>query len=324
MPKPIVLLVLCSFTFLASSIYAATYFLSSNQDITAPIGTRNERVSSPTSAAKNQNGKSLTHQQIFIGKVDYSFVNSALDTGASSDEIKSLLDLTKSHFDVLSKATKGDEFVFKTDISQQNRSLVRAIYYRQEDREFFAYRGYDERIYNQNGEELDGLNTLLMPFKGHYRVSSSFSLSRRHPITHVVTPHYGTDYAVPVGTRVLSIAPGRVIQASYDHYAGNYIAIKHNNGVVTRYLHLGKRLVKLGHYVASGETIAISGNTGRTTGPHLHIELKYHGMPMDFEKSRRLIARANSQPQAAQEAIQTFALLKAKADAQPILELTRR
>jgi len=87
--------------------------------------------------------------------------------------------------------------------------------------------------------------------------------------------HYGDDYGVPVGTSINASASGVVTRAriGWSGGYGNYIIVKHANGTETLYAHLSKILVKAGENVSQGQQIAKSGNTGRSTGPHLHWEV---------------------------------------------------
>lgn len=89
--------------------------------------------------------------------------------------------------------------------------------------------------------------------------------------------HKGVDWACPVGTTVYASCGGRVIQASYSGGYGNNVVISHPDGRLTRYAHNSKLLVSVGQTVEQGEAIAQSGNTGRSTGPHVHFELYING-----------------------------------------------
>lgn len=93
--------------------------------------------------------------------------------------------------------------------------------------------------------------------------------------------HEGVDIAVPSGTPVRAAAAGRVV---YAGWAGNYgylVSIDHGNGVVTRYGHNSRIVVRVGQRVSRGQIVAYSGNTGNSTGPHLHFEIRYRGRPVD-------------------------------------------
>ncbi|MDG4813664.1 M23 family metallopeptidase, partial [Hydrogenovibrio sp. 3SP14C1] len=91
----------------------------------------------------------------------------------------------------------------------------------------------------------------------------------------------GTDFAMPIGTPIIAPANGRVERVGNHHAAGRYIVIRHDNGYRTRYLHLSQPMVSQGQRVDMGERIALSGNTGRSTGPHLHYEVIVNNSPVN-------------------------------------------
>ncbi|CAN5196457.1 hypothetical protein BH23BAC1_BH23BAC1_42860 [soil metagenome] len=104
--------------------------------------------------------------------------------------------------------------------------------------------------------------------------------------------HYGTDLKCNVGDPIFSAFDGIVRITQYDGGGyGNYIMIRHSNGLETLYGHLSKTQVKVGQVVKAGEVIGLGGNTGRSTGPHLHYEVRYQGNPLnplemyDFENN---------------------------------------
>lgn len=108
------------------------------------------------------------------------------------------------------------------------------------------------------------------------RLSSGYGY-RTHPISGVRTFHNGIDIAAPTGTGVYAYASGTVISVSQDNTLGKYIAIDHGNGLVTRYLHLSKFNVEKGDKVGTGDRIGSVGNTGYSTGSHLHFEVLKNG-----------------------------------------------
>ena len=110
------------------------------------------------------------------------------------------------------------------------------------------------------------------------RISSNFNPKRLHPITKVVRPHRGTDYAADRGTPVWAAGAGRVIASGYTQYNGNYIVIQHGNNIQTKYLHLHKRFVKKGDRVKQKQRIGSVGSTGLSQAPHLHYEFLLDGV----------------------------------------------
>lgn len=117
--------------------------------------------------------------------------------------------------------------------------------------------------------------TYVKPISGG-RLSSNFG-SRSAPTKGASTNHKGVDWAVPIGTTVVASNAGTVVQAGWVSGYGYAVYINHADGRQTRYGHLSKVLVKVGQTVAQGERIALSGNTGRSTGPHLHFEIRING-----------------------------------------------
>lgn len=97
--------------------------------------------------------------------------------------------------------------------------------------------------------------------------------------------HKGVDWGCPVGTTVYASSAGTVVSAGYNGGYGNCVLISHPDGRLTRYAHNSKLLVKAGDVVKQGQSIALSGNTGRSTGPHVHFEMYINGAavnPLDY------------------------------------------
>lgn len=115
------------------------------------------------------------------------------------------------------------------------------------------------------------------------RISSRFSSSRLHPILRIRRPHFGVDYAAPVGTPVLSIGDGRVTAAKRENGSGLMVRIQHNSVYATAYLHLsslGKGITP-GATVKQGDIIGYVGSSGLSTGPHLDFRFYMNGSPVD-------------------------------------------
>lgn len=125
----------------------------------------------------------------------------------------------------------------------------------------------------------DGYITPIV-MDGTARITSPFGM-RIHPISGDLKMHNGIDVAAPTGTRVYAVAAGRVTLASYAGSAGNAVVIDHGNGVVTKYFHLSAFNVKVGDIVNQGSVIGLVGNTGGSTGSHLHFELIINGVYTD-------------------------------------------
>jgi murein DD-endopeptidase MepM/ murein hydrolase activator NlpD len=115
------------------------------------------------------------------------------------------------------------------------------------------------------------------------QISSSFGY-RKDPFTYRVSFHSGLDLRGPVGLPVLATAKGQVTYSGYDGEWGNIVRVDHGNGIVTFYAHLSHTRVKVGAVVERGETVGTLGNTGRSTGSHLHYEIIVSGRSVDPEK----------------------------------------
>jgi murein DD-endopeptidase MepM/ murein hydrolase activator NlpD len=119
----------------------------------------------------------------------------------------------------------------------------------------------------------------IMPTQGW--LTSAFSSMRSHPILHVARPHEGIDVTAPMGTPIEAPAAGVVREAGWESGYGNTIVIDHGFGTVTKFAHASKILVREGQRVSRGQRIALVGNTGLATGPHLHYEVHVNGRPVD-------------------------------------------
>jgi murein DD-endopeptidase MepM/ murein hydrolase activator NlpD len=155
------------------------------------------------------------------------------------------------------------------------------------------------RVVSDRGDKLSALQTMLMqnqlsqkllpsvaPVKeGWY--SSNFGW-RVDPFNGQSAMHEGVDYVVPEGTPIYASAGGVVSYADNHPSYGNMVEIEHGNDIITRYAHASKLLVKVGQVVRRGEKIAEVGSTGRSTGNHLHFEVRYKGSaqnPVRFLKN---------------------------------------
>ena len=146
----------------------------------------------------------------------------------------------------------------------------------------FDIPGKGDKYFNPQGENLRKA-FLKAPLK-FTRVSSKFTMRRKHPITGQVRPHTGVDYAAPMGTPVVALGDGVVTFAGWtNNGGGNMIKIQHNSVYNTGYLHLKGFAsgIKKGKRVTQGQVIGYVGSTGRSTGPHLDFRVWKNGTPID-------------------------------------------
>ena len=118
------------------------------------------------------------------------------------------------------------------------------------------------------------------------RISSRYNLRRKIAYYGKIRPHYGTDFAAPVGTPIRSTAAGRVTKSGYTRGNGYYVTVKHNATYSTQYLHMRKRGLKVGSYVEQGDKIGEVGMTGYTSGPHVCYRFWKNGKQVDPLKQK--------------------------------------
>lgn len=156
--------------------------------------------------------------------------------------------------------------------------------------DFFSEVDELERALQDRHTQLSALETLLRnrrleeqalpagaPAIGDGTWVSSLYGYRSDPLTGAREFHQGVDFAGKLGTMITAVADGIVIWSAPRHAYGNLVEISHGNGYVTKYAHNRQNLVSVGQKVEKGEVIALMGNSGRSTGPHVHFEVVKNG-----------------------------------------------
>ena len=213
--------------------------------------------------------------RVLTGKLNGSFVSSASAAGLNRAEINAVIKALQWQLD-FRKLRKGDQFAVLMSREEfdgkSEQSQLLGVRMRSSGKDYFAIRADDGKFYDRQGSGL-ARGFMRFPTMKQFRISSNFNPRRVNPVTGRIAPHKGVDFAMPVGTPVLAVGDGEVVIAKRSGAAGNYVAIRHGRQYTTRYMHLKKLLVKPGQKVKRGDRIALSGNTGRSTGPHLHYEM---------------------------------------------------
>lgn len=140
-----------------------------------------------------------------------------------------------------------------------------------------------QSLWRADLHRLDLLPTAL-PLMGELILTSSLGI-RADPLTHLPSMHEGIDFVAAIGTPVYSTAPGVVLRAEYAGDYGNLVEVSHADGFVTRYAHLRTMSVKNQDVLQRHQEVGKLGNTGRSTGPHLHYEVIYKGQAMHPAKA---------------------------------------
>lgn len=224
-------------------------------------------------------------EKVISGEIHGSFSSSAKKAGLSYTDIHEIMAIFKDKLNFDRDLKTGDRFEVVNKAKYVNNQAsgdteLQAVRLYTNKQQFSAYLNSDGNFYDQNGESLQRA-FLRYPTAKRFRVSSQFNPYRRHPVTGRIQPHNGVDFAAPSGTPVLATGDGVVTRVTNHPYAGRYVVIKHSANYSTRYLHNSRILVKVGQRVKRGQEIALSGRSGRVTGPHIHYEFLVRGKPVN-------------------------------------------
>ncbi len=225
--------------------------------------------------------KSIWKKDVLKGKIEGSLRASLNKLGLDNRQINQLSTALQWQVNI-SKLAKGDNFAVLVTREYLDNKLtgqgnVDAIHITHNGTSYYAIQADNGRYYNRQGETI-GKGFARTPLQRQARISSPFNPARRHPVTGRVRPHKGVDFAVPIGTPVILPADGVVEKVAYQAGgAGRYIVVRHSRVYQTVYMHLSKPLVRAGQSLKRGERIALSGNTGISTGAHLHYEFHING-----------------------------------------------
>jgi murein DD-endopeptidase MepM/ murein hydrolase activator NlpD len=209
---------------------------------------------------------------------------SVIRLNALGSRLTGIADLDKGEFDFNNPPAMGgpaEEYGYAEDTSRLPELLA----------DFSAL----EVTLDEQQQQLVALESLLMDQKLRNRVNpkgrpiksgwlSSYFGKRTDPITGKASWHKGVDFAGKYGNDVVAVGDGVVSWSGPRYGYGNLVEIKHGNGFVTRYAHNQENLVAVGDQVEQGETIALMGSTGRSTGPHVHFEVWRNGRAVDPSK----------------------------------------
>ncbi|HEX5645045.1 MAG TPA: M23 family metallopeptidase, partial [Erythrobacter sp.] len=142
---------------------------------------------------------------------------------------------------------------------------------------------------------LNGIPQVSPASRVQTQLSSGFGY-RRDPFTGRAAMHSGLDFKGPTGAPIFAAAEGRISFVGRKQGYGNVVEIDHGNGVMTRYAHLSRFATKVGTRVEAGDVIAALGNTGRSTGPHLHFEVRINDRAVNprpfLEKAQHVLKKA--------------------------------
>jgi murein DD-endopeptidase MepM/ murein hydrolase activator NlpD len=226
---------------------------------------------------KSLSGKWLAHEVFLFsdsrGKVWYGIAGASLETppGNYPLELRGLTTTNKEiTFQKQIRVGKGKYHSIVASVPKQytepNPEQLREI---NQDKTL------KEHAFAQVTSEREWAGRFHPPVKA--QISDVFGTSRTFN-GRVQSVHQGLDYAVPEGTPVTALNSGTVLVAQPLFFEGNCVVLNHGQGLLTLYMHLSKIEVKEGEHIASGQKIGVSGGTGRATGPHLHVAVRWQGI----------------------------------------------
>ena len=200
---------------------------------------------------------------------------------------------------------KGDNFKviyrerFVDDSIYAGIEAIDAAYFQHKGEEIYAFNYLTPDSKNSTDYYDDMGNSLQKAFLKSpikfSRISSRYNLKRRIKLYgNRVRPHKGTDFAAAIGTPILATASGTVTESARKGGNGNYVKIRHNSTYSTQYLHMSKRMVKVGDYVSQGDVIGKVGMTGNTSGPHVCYRFWKNGRQVDPFRQKLPDAKALS------------------------------
>jgi murein DD-endopeptidase MepM/ murein hydrolase activator NlpD len=223
--------------------------------------------------------------------INNSFGYDAQQAGLGLNTINTVVKALSWQLDFNSALHKGDRFYIVSDGS----NFPAGIIYQGNNKRIEAFSHQDKngqiQYYNRQGY---GLNSSFLKYPLKYKhISSKFQLKRYHPILKTYRPHRAVDYAAAHGTPVRATADGVVKLKGWKGALGKAIILNHGTKYTTVYAHLSKyaRSLRQGKTVKKGQIIGYVGSTGRSTGAHLHYELRYQGKrknPLTYQLPKQL------------------------------------
>ena len=224
------------------------------------------------------------------GKIENNLYSSATKAGLEPNIIIEFARIYGFEVDFQRDIRKGDTFevMYERFLDDRNKKIktgkILYAYLNVNNQKIKLYRFGKKSDFDFYDEKGKSIRKALMktPINGA-RLSSPFG-NRKHPILGFTKHHNGTDFAAPIGTPIMASGNGTVIKAGWCGNGGNCVRIRHNSSYTTGYGHLSKFATKAGRRVRQGQIIGYVGNTGMSTGPHLHYTVSYNGKFINSQK----------------------------------------
>jgi len=233
-----------------------------------------ELIASKKKLLEDQQVKLVTYQQDAESEKEQLQVSRGTQITLRR-EVQSTISEMETNLDQMEQESKSLEAEIQK-LQEAERARIEAERKRKE-----AERKAEEKAKEQAGQQEAGATqSSSWPVPGNSRISSPYG-NRTHPVLGGIRFHSGIDIPAPYGTPVVAVASGTVIMSQYSGSYGNVVIVDHGAGLSTLYAHNSKFQVSTGQQVQAGQTIALIGSTGRSTGPHLHFEVRQNGSTMN-------------------------------------------
>ena len=239
----------------------------------------------------HESSKPITLQRKYAeGTITSSLWNSIIESGSSPMLALKISDLYAWQVDFFG-IKEGDSFrliyeeAWVDDTTFLEIASIEGALFNHNERDYIAIPFEQDSIKEYFDEEGNSLRKeFLKAPLDFFRISSTFSNSRLHPVLKRYRAHHGVDYAAPTGTPVKTVGDGVVIEKGYQAgCAGNYLKVKHNSIYTTTYMHLSRfgNGIQKGSSVRQGDVIGYVGATGLATGPHLDYRVHKNNIPIN-------------------------------------------
>ena len=222
------------------------------------------------------------------GKIETSLWNAMKDNNINPELAIELSEIYAWTIDFFGLQVEDSFRVIYNEMYVDTNSIgiknIYAAFFRHENKDYYAIpftQDSTEDYYDVDGNSLRKA-FLKAPLR-YSHISSRFTYSRMHPILKIRRPHLGVDYAAPIGTPVVAIGDGKIINMGFHGQSGRMVKIRHNSIYSTAYLHLSHygKGIAMGKYVKQGDVIGYVGSSGLSTGPHLDFRFYKNNHPVD-------------------------------------------
>ncbi len=269
---------------------------SENSDIHGLEIQRHDRVVRVSPADEGWEAKehiipAVKETRVVRGAVSDSLYENGLELGLTPNHVMELATLFEYDIDLFSDIQRGDEFSVLFDEKRYENGrrepgdiLAAELEAGGEPFRIFRFADRSGKVGYFDAEGKTRRRAFLRAPLSYRKITSRYTLRRRHPISRRVRPHQAIDYAAPKGTPVVAIGSGKVIYSGRKGGYGKMVEIRHDNGYATRYAHFSRIAARIrpGRQVSQGQVIGYVGQTGYATGPHLHFELLRKGKKINF------------------------------------------